>query len=248
MDFCDLRVKDVHGVVIYDTDMTHWSAKNRKDHIVGIKMAGSAKHTFQDREFVISRNCVYFLNRNEDYDVEVYERGESFSIHFTTYEEIDTDSFCVSVSTPEAFASVLEKAKTAQNTNDGLLLFSLLYQFCARLEQLRQKKYFPKDKRMLAAKAYIDENFNRDDCLAAAVAQSKLTTRRFDDLFRKSFDITPNKYIMFRRVAYAKTLLVAGMFSVAAVAEMCGFSDVYYFSKVFKKLTGVNPSKWTQQL
>lgn len=32
--------------------------------------------------------------------------------------------------------------------------------------------------------------------------------------------------------------------TVIEVSELCGFSDVYYFSKVFKQVCGISPSKW----
>lgn len=248
MDFQELRIKDIHGVVIYDTNMKHWVAQNRKDHIVGIKLDGSALHTFMDKDFVISRNCIYFLNQKDDYSVEVYESGKAFSIHFTTYDEIDTDSFCIQLPVCDEFLSVLEKAKTAQDTNDNLTIMSLLYMFCAKLEHIRQKKYFPKDKRMVAAKTYIDLHYQEKDCLSLAISESKLTSRRFGELFRENFDTTPNRYIIYRRVEHAKTLLVSQLFNIDEVAGMCGFSDIYYFSKVFKKYTGITPSKWTKHL
>ena len=248
MNFQELRIKDVHGVVIYDTNMKHWVAQNRKDHIVGIKLDGSALHTFKDDEFVISRNCIYFLNQKDDYSVKVYESGKAFSIHFTTYEEIDTHSFCIPLQVCDEFVSILEKAKIAQDTNDNLTIMSLSYLFCAKLEYLRQKKYFPKDKRMIAAKKYIDLNYKEKNCLNSVISDSNLSFRRFGELFKENFFITPNRYIIHRRVEHAKTLLVSGLFTVEQIAEMCGFSDVYYFSKVFKKLTGIAPSKWIQQL
>ena len=160
MDFRELRIKDIHGVVIYDTDMKQWVAQNRKDHMVGIKLDGSALHTFKDDEFVISRNCIYFLNQKDDYSVKVYESGKAFSIHFTTYDEIDTDSFCIQMPVRDEFVSILEKAKTAYDTNDELTTMSLLYILFAKLEHIRQKKYFPKDMRMVAAKTYIDLHYH----------------------------------------------------------------------------------------
>jgi AraC-like DNA-binding protein len=36
----------------------------------------------------------------------------------------------------------------------------------------------------------------------------------------------------------------AGGVSVTEVSELCGFSDIYYFSKTFKKLCGTLPSRW----
>jgi len=54
--------------------------------------------------------------------------------------------------------------------------------------------------------------------------------------------MTPNRYLVTRKVEYAKKLLLSKELSVTAVAELCGFSDVYYFSKVFRKETGIAPS------
>jgi AraC-like DNA-binding protein len=44
------------------------------------------------------------------------------------------------------------------------------------------------------------------------------------------------------RIEIAKNMLYSGEYSVSQVAEQCGFSDIYYFSKAFKKAVGVNPS------
>ncbi len=244
MNFSELRVKDIHSVVLYNTNMMHWTAKDRKNHIVGIKLEGSAMHDLEYKKFVLSRNQIYFFNQKDNYKVDVYEPGDSFSIHFTTEEEIDTESFCISVSNPEELISILKKAKSANETGDSLMTMSLLYRFCAELERIRQKTYFPKDKRMISAKNYMDTHFKDKNCLNEAISQSGITSRRFCDLFKKSFDVTPNRYITLRKVEHAKTLLETGVVSVAGVAEQCGFSDIYYFSKIFKKETGILPSKW----
>ena len=62
MTFTDLRVNEIIGVVHYSPKTQIWSSKNRKDHIVGIQLSGSALHTFVNREFTISENYIYFLN------------------------------------------------------------------------------------------------------------------------------------------------------------------------------------------
>ena len=66
----------------------------------------------------------------------------------------------------------------------------------------------------------------------------------FNDLFKSNFDTTPNRYLTARRIEHAKTMLETKCLTVTEVADLCGFSDVYYFSKVFKQICGVPPSKW----
>ena len=233
MQFEDLRVKEVRNVLRYSTNMRKWQARNRRDHFVGIKLCGSALHTFADKSFVLYGNCIYFFNQRDDYDVEVYESGTAYSVHFTTYEEIDTPSFCIPIEQPDEFLSLLQKAEQLHKSGEGgeLLLLSTVYKLLATVSAIRQKKYAPSDARMHAAREYIDLHFQERDCMSRAVEQSKLSLRRFCDLFKQSFDVTPNRYLTLRKIQHAKSLLEMQSLTVTEIAELCGFSDVYYFSK-----------------
>ena len=244
MTFEDMRVKDVRAILHYTPNMSSWRAKGRKDHFVGIQLCGSARHRFADREFVLSSNCIYFFNQRDDYEVEVYERGESFSVHFTTYEEINTPSFCVPIENPEEVLSLLQRAERLKHGGEELSLLSVLYRLCHLLSVTQRRAYAPRDGRILAAKSYMDANFRKGACLEEAVAQSGLSPRRFNDLFKALVGTTPNRYLVLRRIEQAKALLELQSMTVSEIAEQCGFSDVYYFSKVFKQSYGVPPSKW----
>ena len=242
MNFEDMRASEIRAVVRYSPVSSSWVAKGRADHIVGIQLRGRAKHTFGFGNFEISENCVYFLNRRDDYKTEVIEPCEAFSIHFTTYEDIDTPSFCVPAANTAAVVSVLQKAESAKNSGDTLSLFSLLYRLCAEIGHTRAKMLSPRDMRMERAKEYIDAHFREDTCLARAVEESGISSRRFSGLFKESFNVTPGRYITSQKTEYAKSLLITGRFSIGEASELCGFSDIYYFSKVFKKETGMTPT------
>lgn len=241
-----MRIKNVRSVLQYTPNMKKWKAENRKNHFVGIMLNGAAKHDFGYQEFVLSRNCVYFFNQRDDYAVEVYEPGISFSAHFTTYGEIETDSFCVPIKNPDDYVLLLEKLEHLSNASENheLLQLSILYKLCDHIWKARQKQYFSRDIRIQTAKNYMDEAFREPDSLRVAVAKSGLSQRRFNDLFKGNFGMTPNRYIVRRRIEHAKFLLELKNLTVSEVAELSGFSDVYYFSKVFKQICGVPPSKW----
>lgn len=246
MTFENLRIKDVQSILHYTPKNRKWSARNRKNHIIGISLSGSSHHSFQNQSFVLSRNCIYFFNQKDDYDAEVYEAGESFSVHFTTYGDIENDSFCISIENIDEIVSMLQKAEKLSRIsgNGDLALLSTLYKICDVFEKAKQRAYFPTDMRIRAAKDYIDTNFKDADCLRSAIDKCGLSSRRFGDLFNGAFGTTPNKYLILRRIENAKSMLETQGLTVSEVAELCGFSDVYYFSKVFKQVCGVSPSKW----
>jgi two-component system response regulator YesN len=97
---------------------------------------------------------------------------------------------------------------------------------------------------MLDAREYMDFHFHEEGCLKEVIEKSGLGVRRFRDLFHDAFRMTPNQYIITRKIEHAKGLLSAGGLTISEIALLCGFADVYYFSKVFKKETGITPSKW----
>lgn len=244
MNFANMRIENISGVLRYSPTSMQWEVRKRNSHFVGIMLNGRVQHNFGYQSFMLSENCIYFFNQKDDYKVKVLDPGDSFSIHFTTYEEIDTDSFCIPISNPSNIVSILQKAEMKHSTGDTLSLFSLLYQLCSEISRIRNKVYSPKDNRIFEAKAYIDLHFKENSCIEMAIANSKLSARRFGELFKSRYDITPHRYIIFKKVQYAKNLLSLGGLSVTKAAEMCGFSNVYYFSKVFKAETGLSPSEW----
>ncbi|MBS7298997.1 MAG: helix-turn-helix transcriptional regulator [Eubacteriales bacterium] len=245
MDFSILKIKEIDCVLKYTAEEMSFTTQNRHNHIIGIHLSGSAVHYLKNQKFTISENCIYFLNQKDDYKVKVLEKGVAFSVHFTTYEPIDTESFCIKTSKANEIVrllNIIEKEYLSKDNNLGLM--SDLYNLCSELNKIYQKSYFPKDKRMTNAETYINTHFAENNCLAEAAEQSSLSRRRFNDLFKKCFGMTPNRYLTSLKIDYAKNLIGTDYFSISQIAEMCGFSDVYYFCKVFKSETGTTPAKY----
>lgn len=69
----------------------------------------------------------------------------------------------------------------------------------------------------------------------------------FDHMNRRFKEIIGDNifsYLLKSRVNQAKVLLYTQKISVSQAAEMTGFCNVYHFSKIFKKITGVTPSEY----
>lgn len=249
MDFKKLKIKEIESVVKFTPDKSEFSSKNKSWHIIGIQLSGSALHIFKDRQLVLSENSIYFFNQKDDYDVKVIEKGTAFSVHFSTYEPISTDTFFLKIGSHGEIIRLLEVIESGfMSQNNELLLLSRFYRLCSLINALYEKTFIPKDKRILDAGEYISAHFRDADCLDAAAKNCGLSRRRFNDLFKNCFDITPNRYIINLKIDYAKGLLKSGYISVSQTAMLCGFSDIYYFSKVFKTETGVSPREYKKDM
>lgn len=94
---------------------------------------------------------------------------------------------------------------------------------------------------------YTDSHFNLEQAYKL-VPLSKEHTRK---LFIKEHGISPSKYLLQKRLALAKQLLLKkddGYLYINKIAETCGFDDQAYFCRVFKKETGVAPNEFQLNL
>ncbi len=57
-----------------------------------------------------------------------------------------------------------------------------------------------------------------------------------------------SEYITLKRIQKSKELLADERLSIEQVAEKVGYHDYFYFTKVFKKMTGVTPSKYRKNM
>ena len=66
-------------------------------------------------------------------------------------------------------------------------------------------------------------------------------------VFKKTCGVGFSEYISQVKVSRAKTMLLEQDMKVYEVADRLGFESAFYFSKVFKKITGVSPREFVQQ-
>ena len=67
-------------------------------------------------------------------------------------------------------------------------------------------------------------------------------------IFKETTGKTIFIYLNQLRISQAKLIFNTGSFKVSEVAEKVGFQDSYYFSKVFKKYTGITPSNYIKSI
>lgn len=70
----------------------------------------------------------------------------------------------------------------------------------------------------------------------------------FHNLFKKSFQITPNVYILQLRMNEAVNLLANTKLSVKEIAHETGYFDAAYFSRTFSKYFDMSPKQYRNSL
>lgn len=88
----------------------------------------------------------------------------------------------------------------------------------------------------------MHQNVGRVDPIWLLAEQADLSESRFRFLFREMTGHSVTRYQNRLRILAAKDLLSSGLYAVGEVADELGFRDVYYFSRLFKRFTGLPPS------
>lgn len=93
-------------------------------------------------------------------------------------------------------------------------------------------------------KDFIDHKLDQDLGLAALASVAGLSQFHFARAFRKSTGLTPQHYLMERRIERAKQLLVDDKLPLVEVSLRAGFKNQSHFTTLFRKFTNLTPKAW----
>lgn len=92
--------------------------------------------------------------------------------------------------------------------------------------------------------SYMTENFTRRITLNELAEHACICPSYLGRIFKRITGRSTVDYLIGIRINRAKSLLKDG-FSVSEASRLVGFSDIYYFSRAFKKHAGISPSKYS---
>jgi AraC-like DNA-binding protein len=95
--------------------------------------------------------------------------------------------------------------------------------------------------------AFIRDNYAHRYASAELARHARVSLSYVFRIFKRSTGFTPVHYRNFLRIEEAKRLLRSGAPSLEELARQVGFDDVRYFSRVFRKETGLSPGEFRKR-
>jgi len=97
-------------------------------------------------------------------------------------------------------------------------------------------------------KNYMRENVCENLTLKDICSHFMLGKSQFSKIFKENSGESPVAFYMSLKIAEAKKLLREGNMSVGEIAEKLGYSDIYVFSRAFKRIVGLSPSSYKKSV
>ncbi len=98
------------------------------------------------------------------------------------------------------------------------------------------------DTRILAGTRLLEQSYLENLPIARFAEACSLSISAFRALFRQQYGMSPLQYRNRLRIDRAATLLSEGSCTVSEAAYACGFENVGYFCRYYKRITGTVPS------
>lgn len=93
---------------------------------------------------------------------------------------------------------------------------------------------------------YVEKNFAHQNLSEQALEICNLSYSNFAIKFKRFYGMTFSEYINYVRITYAQHLLTNTTHSIATIADLCGYHDSAYFSRIFSKLVKLSPLAYRQ--
>lgn len=94
---------------------------------------------------------------------------------------------------------------------------------------------------------FIQENYSRDLDTRQIAASAMISESECLRCFHRVLGVTPIQYVKQLRIQKAADLLLSTSWSVSEIGVSCGFREMSYFAKTFRRIKGMTPSQYRRK-
>lgn len=242
INFNNIRITQIKSVIdVYSEKGRRLEMQNRECYGLSFCRGGQITYTHNGERFISDKDNAIILPKGQSYSLKGDLTGMFPLVNFDCIG-FSTDTFLVlPLHNCELIMKNFERMMRLYGiAGKELKCISLLYDILYMLlsESNTMSPHLNK------AITYIEEHFPESELSSSALAEaagiSEVYLRR---LFQKQFGISPKQYILDMRIKKAQQFLTANM-KIGDIAERCGYTSVYHFSRSFRQYTGASPTEY----
>lgn len=250
------------GVNVLSRPFTTWRPKGRHDYYLmylyqgtlDIRYNGTA-HTIQPGDLVFYSPGQETFYRKMDQSEMIY-----YWIHFTGYGAstlmkacrfCDSTVYTVGISRPvlelfhRLFENFLFHDRYVLHATSALLGNIMVQLGRGRDEQTGSVSQ-SRLNRISRSLDFIHQHYSHPLSIGQLAKIEHLSTSRYSALFHQCMGQSPQSFIINLRMQMAVEMILKTDLSIKQIAQMVGYEDQLYFSRLFRSRKGVPPSRYRQ--
>jgi len=245
----NLVIKRVLSVnTIYSEKGASAKRSDRKSWAVLLKYEGETEYKSGGKTFISNGENIILLPKGSSYEWVCKKAGRFFTVEFScdlSSDEIMSFPISSNEKIIKAFKQ-LEYTLITKNRFYKVEAIKLTYDIILNLLSSSAKSYMPKDKRdkIQVALNFMAENYYTNITNDSLAALTPFSTVYFRKLFTEMTGLSPMVYLRTIRINKAKQMLKSDYGSISDIAVSLGYSNIYEFSRTFKKHTGLSPTEY----
>ena len=140
------------------------------------------------------------------------------------------------------FAKKIELRSSVEDIQK--LIYEMVKVYCQLVNKYSVKDYSPTVQKVIVM---IESNLASDLTLSELATTLNINASYLSTVFKKETGKTVTGYVNEKRIELAQELLKTTNLQIQTIAQYCGIVDVHYFTRLFKKITGVSPIQFREE-
>lgn len=257
----DFQITDINFVVKRQTTPS-WkiSYANREHHIVALCTGGQAAYETNGDAYTVGKGDVLFFpkqlfhsgisNPDDPFSYYIAQFDAMFASQASEEQFYKLSNIIGSALYPQ-FVTLFEELYTAWSVkkNGHMLkcksrIMDIFYLLVRESDLIsKHATYSPKIEKVVH---FIAEHYRSNYSVEELSRLADLSPSQFRSLFKQVTGLTVTEYQIRMKLDKARDLLLSSTCNVTEAAHETGFTDIYYFSRLFKKKTGMSPTAYVK--
>lgn len=242
-----------------------WRPRGRRDFQLLYIASGKAHFHFVGKEQIVTAGHMVLYRPKEPQKYEYYgeDQTEVYWVHFTggnvtnllrSYGLTDDKKvfYCGSgMEYQTIFRSMINELQMCKENYPEMLemylkqIFIMLQRFfqtSAKVSNTQAAEEIDK------ATLYFNEHYSEDIYVDEYAKEHNISISWFIRNFKHYTGVTPMQYILNKRIYNAEALLQNPQYNITEIANIVGYDNPLYFSRIFKKAKGLSPSEYRKNI
>ena len=242
-----------------------WRPRGRRDFQLLYIASGKAHFHFNGNEQIVTAGHMVLYRPKEPQKYEYYgeDQTEVYWVHFTgknvtnilrSYGITDDKRvfYCGSgLDYKNLFRSMINELQMCRE-NYAEMLEMYLKQIFIMLQRYFTDSLKTDNAHIIEeidkATLYFNEHYSEEISIEEYAQNNHFSVSWFIRNFKHCTGSTPMQYILSKRIYNAEILLQDSTYNVTEIAEIVGYENPLYFSRIFKKIKGLSPSEYRKNI